>query len=61
MGRALGELEDEPTPERGGRRRKYYTLRPEGALELSRSVDVIRTMSEGLLPKLEAMSGSERG
>lgn len=43
-----------PTPERGGRRRKYYRLEPEGAVLLRRSVDVFRTMSEGLLPKLEA-------
>lgn len=51
----------EPTPERGGRRRKYYRLQPSGAAELSRSVDVIRTMSAGLLPKLETLVGSERG
>lgn len=51
----------EPTPERGGRRRRYYTLEPTGALELRRSVDVIRSMSEGLLPKLEALAASERG
>jgi DNA-binding PadR family transcriptional regulator len=51
----------EPTPERGGRRRKYYRLEPEGALELSRSVDVIRSMSEGLLPKVERIAGSGNG
>lgn len=45
----------EPTPERGGRRRKHYDLEPEGAVALSRSVEVIRTMSEGLLPKLETL------
>lgn len=50
----------DPTPERGGRRRKYYRLEPAGAVELSRSVDVIRTMSKGLLPKLEAITGGER-
>lgn len=49
----------DPTPERGGRRRKYYRLEPEGALELSRSVDVLRAMSAGLLPQLEAMVGGE--
>jgi len=47
----------EPTPERGGRRRKYYRLEPAGAVELSRSVDVIRSMSEGLMPRLEALAG----
>ena len=46
----------EPTPERGGRRRKYYALQPEVALELRRSVDVIRTMAEGLMPKLEVIA-----
>ena len=49
----------EPTPERGGRRRKHYHLEPEGALLLSRSVDVLRAMSEGLLPKLEAMASGD--
>ena len=47
----------DPTPERGGRRRKYYRLEPAGAVELSRSVDVIRSMSDGLLPKLESLAG----
>ena len=50
-----------PTPERGGRRRKYYRLEPEGALELSRSLDVIRSMSEGLVPKLEQLTEGGRG
>lgn len=47
----------EPTAERGGRRRKYYRLEPAGAIELSRSLDVIRSMSEGLVTKLEAVAG----
>lgn len=51
--------EGTPTPERGGRRRKFYTLEAEGARELSRSVDVMRTMSEGLLTKLDAMVGGD--
>ena len=50
----------EPTAERGGRRRKYYRLEPAGAVALSRSVDVMRTMSDGLIPKLDAMAGTER-
>ena len=49
----------DPTPERGGRRRKYYRLEPEGARELHRSVDVLRSMSEGLLPRLADMVGGE--
>jgi PadR family transcriptional regulator PadR len=51
----------EPTAERGGRRRKYYSLEPSGALELHRSVDALRSMSEGLLPKLEKVAGSADG
>jgi len=50
----------EPTAERGGRRRKYYRLEPAGAVALRRSVDMIRTMSEGLLPKLEAIAGTDQ-
>lgn len=51
----------EPTPERGGRRRKYYRLRPEGARALQESVEVIRSMADGLLPKLDALMESSRG
>lgn len=51
----------EPTPERGGRRRKYYHLEPAGAAELSRSVAVIRSMSDGLMPKLEGLTGGGEG
>lgn len=51
----------EPTAQRGGRRRKYYRLEPAGATELRRSVDVIRTMSDGLMPKLDGMVGSRQG
>ena len=49
----------EPTAERGGRRRKYYALEPEGALALSRSVEVLRSMSEGLLPKLAVLTETQ--
>jgi PadR family transcriptional regulator PadR len=51
----------EPTAERGGRRRKYYQMQPDGALALTRSVDVIRSMSEGLLPRLESLSEGRQG
>ena len=50
----------DPTPERGGRRRKYYALEPEGARELNTAVEVLRAMSDGLLPRLQEMTG-ERG
>jgi DNA-binding PadR family transcriptional regulator len=45
--------EGEPTAERGGRRRNYYRLEPEGALALNRSIGVIQAMSRGLLAELE--------
>ena len=47
----------EPTPERGGRRRRYYRLTAEGAGTLRRAIAVIRSMSDGLLPRLEALEG----
>ncbi|MEQ9400899.1 MAG: PadR family transcriptional regulator [Longimicrobiales bacterium] len=49
----------EPTPERGGRRRKHYRVTPEGAVELHRSVRVIQDMSEGLLASVEALAGGD--
>lgn len=51
----------DPTPERGGRRRKYYRLEPEGAMELNRSIEVIKSMSVGLIPKLRSMAGGSEG
>jgi PadR family transcriptional regulator PadR len=50
----------EPTAERGGRRRKYYRLEPEGALALQRSVAVLRDMSDGLISRLEALTEESR-
>lgn len=43
----------EPTPERGGRRKRYYRLRAEGRRALSRSLDTMRRVAEGLEAKLE--------
>jgi hypothetical protein len=56
-----GDLVTGPEPDWSfvRRRRKYYSLEPAGAVELSRSVDVMHTMSKGLLPKLAAMFGGE--
>lgn len=48
----------EPTPERGGRRRKHYELTLEGVEALRRSVEVIRVMSEGLMGDLDALAGA---
>ena len=38
----------EPTRERGGRRKRYSALRPEGRKALAASVDTVRRMARGL-------------
>lgn len=38
----------EPTAMRGGRRKKFYRLRPAGARALDRSYSALQRMSEGL-------------
>lgn len=38
----------EPTPRRGGRRKKYYALEPAGAEALSNSCRIFRDMTRGL-------------
>ena len=42
----------ESTPERGGRRKKFYSLEPAGAKALMRSYDTLNKMAQGLAPKL---------
>jgi DNA-binding PadR family transcriptional regulator len=43
-----------PTPERGGRRRKFYALRPAGAAALQQAYHAITAMAAGLEASLEA-------
>ena len=43
----------EPAPNRGGRPRRYYTVRPTGLALLRQSLDALRHMSEGLALKLK--------
>ena len=43
---------DDATPERGGRRRKFYTLEPAGAAALRDSYERLSRMADGLLGKL---------
>ena len=43
----------EPTPERGGRRKRHYTVEPVGVRALSRAYDAVRRMAHGVVPKLE--------
>ena len=51
----------DPTPERGGRRKRYYRLEPAGLEALDRSVRVFRALSEGLLGRLDARLQEARG
>ncbi len=43
----------EPTPERGGKRKRYYTLRPAGREALSRTWQAMRAIARGAVPRLE--------
>ena len=44
----------EPTPERGGRRKRYYSVTAAGQRSLRQSIDVLRRMARGLDLGLEA-------
>ena len=43
----------EATPERGGKRKRHFRLRPAGREALARSIRAVRVMSRGVTPKLE--------
>jgi PadR family transcriptional regulator, regulatory protein PadR len=43
----------DPTPQRGGRRRKFYALRPAGIAALSQAYRAFTAMAEGLQSRLE--------
>jgi DNA-binding PadR family transcriptional regulator len=43
----------EPTPQRGGRRRKFYALRPAGVAALRRTYRAFTSMADGLQSRLE--------
>jgi len=43
----------EPTPQRGGRRRKFYALRPAGAAALRQAYRAFTAMAAGLESQLE--------
>ncbi|SRR6266542_4323580 len=40
----------DPTPERGGRAKRFYAVRPEGVLALRQSQQAVRNMMRGLDP-----------
>ena len=43
----------EPTPQRGGRRRKFYALRPAGLIALRQAYRAFTAMADGLETRLE--------
>jgi PadR family transcriptional regulator PadR len=43
----------EPTPQRGGRRRKFYALRPAGLAALRHAYHALTAMADGLARRLE--------
>ena len=43
----------EPTPQRGGRRKKFYRPLAAGRRELAASINALRSMTRGLTPGLE--------
>ena len=46
----------DPTPERGGRRRKHYRIRPDGARLLQDTRERMRRMADGLGPRLQELT-----
>ena len=42
----------DPTPQRGGRSKRYFTLLPAGAAALERSRDMMQRMWAGLKPRI---------
>lgn len=62
--KTLGRLEEkghvtgrdgDPTPVRGGRRKRLYTLEPLGARAVSQSLDSLRRLARGVSKELEAL------
>lgn len=45
----------EPTPERGGRRKRLFRLLPNGEVALAQATRELRAMSRGLVPRLDAL------
>ncbi|HSC27971.1 MAG TPA: helix-turn-helix transcriptional regulator [Vicinamibacterales bacterium] len=43
----------EPTPQRGGKRKRHYRLQPAGKALLQRSQEALARMARGLEPRLE--------
>jgi DNA-binding PadR family transcriptional regulator len=45
----------EPTPERGGKRKRLYTVQPAGERELARVYESLRLMASGMATRLRAI------
>lgn len=45
----------DPTPERGGRRKRLYTMLPAGERMLSRMYESMQQMASGIAPRLRAL------
>ncbi len=48
----------EPTPQRGGKRKRHYSLRPAGQEALARAYDSLRQMASGLGVRLRSRKTS---
>lgn len=46
----------DPTPERGGRRKRFYVLEPPGARALAESIQAIGAMARGVEPEVRALA-----
>ena len=51
----------EPTPQRGGKRKKHYKLEKAGAKALARSYGSLSAMAHGVAPKLAQAAADESG
>ena len=47
----------EPTPERGGKRKRLYTVQPAGERALARVYESLRLMASGLSARLRTVKG----
>jgi DNA-binding PadR family transcriptional regulator len=47
----------EPTPERGGKRKRLYTVQPAGERALARVYESLRLMASGMATRLRTIKG----
>ena len=47
----------EPTPERGGKRKRLYTVQPAGERALARVYESLRLMASGMATRLRGVNG----